>query len=136
MCSHHFQGQEIDDTPDNKFEDDELEDEDRIINLKTHTIPNGMVELEHIFDHDESVLNRMETQEKGIKQCDSYNLGNDEEPKMVQIEKACNQQERDSMLKLLTEYIDFISWSYEELKTYDPEIITHDIPLKPDAKPF
>ena len=40
------------------------------------------------------------------------------------------------MLKLLTEYKDVISWSYAELKTYDPEIITHDIPLKPDAKPF
>ena len=40
------------------------------------------------------------------------------------------------MLKLLTEYKDVIAWSYEELKTYDPEIITHDIPLKLDAKPF
>ena len=40
------------------------------------------------------------------------------------------------MLKLLTEYKDFISWRYEELKTYDPKIITHNIPLKPDVKPF
>ena len=40
------------------------------------------------------------------------------------------------MLKLLVEYKDVISWSYEELKTYDPKIIMHDIPLKPDAKPF
>ena len=55
---------------------------------------------------------------------------------MVQIGKACNQQEREDMLKLLTKYKDVIAWSYEELKTYDPEIITHDIPLKPDAKPF
>ena len=34
------------------------------------------------------------------------------------------------------EYKDVIAWSYEELKTYDPKIMTHDIPLKPDAKPF
>ena len=40
------------------------------------------------------------------------------------------------MLQLLTKYKDVIAWSYEELKTYDPEIITHEIPLKPDAKPF
>ena len=53
MCSHHFQGQEIDDTPDEKLEDDELEDEDGILNLKTNTIPKGMVELEHIFYCDE-----------------------------------------------------------------------------------
>ena len=41
MCSHHFEGQEIDDTPDDKPEDD-----DGILNLKTNTIPKGMVELE------------------------------------------------------------------------------------------
>ena len=133
MCSRHFQWQEIDDTPDEKPEDDELEDDDGILNLKTNTIPKGMVELERIFDRDESTLNRRETQEKGIKECDSYNLGIDEEPKMVQIGKVCNQQERNDMLKLLTKYKDVISWSYEELKTYDPEIITHDIPLKLDA---
>jgi hypothetical protein len=40
------------------------------------------------------------------------------------------------MLKLLIEYKDVIYWSYEELKTYDPKIIMHDILLKLDAKPF
>ena len=91
MCSHHFQGQEIDDTPDDKPEDDELEDDDGILNLKTNTITKGMFELECIFYHDELAFNRRETQEKGIKECDSYNLGTNEEPKMVQIGKACNK---------------------------------------------
>ena len=136
MCSFHFQGQEIDDTPDDKPEDDELEDDDGILNLKTNTIRKGMVELERIYDHNKSALNRRETQEKGIEECDSYNLGTDEEPKMVQIGKACNQQEREDMLKLLTKYKDFIAWVYEELKTCDPKIITHDIPLKTYAKTF
>ena len=95
-----------------------------------------MVEIEHIFNCDESTLNRRETQEKGIKECDMYNLGTDEEPKMMQIGKACNQHERDDMLKFLTEYKDVIAWSYEEIKTYDPQIITHNIPLKPRVKPF
>jgi hypothetical protein len=49
MCNGHFKGQEIDDTLDNKPEDDELEDEDEILNLKTNTILKGMVELEYIF---------------------------------------------------------------------------------------
>ena len=53
MCSRHFEGQEIDDTLDDKPKDDELEDEDGILNLKTNTILKGMVELEYIFDHDE-----------------------------------------------------------------------------------
>ena len=40
------------------------------------------------------------------------------------------------MLKLLTEYKKFIAWTYEELKTYDPKIIMHNIPLKLGVKPF
>ena len=136
MSSHHFQEQEIDDTPDDKTKDDELEDEDGILNQKSNTIPKGVVKLERIFDHDESTLNRRETQEKGIEECDTYNLGIEEEQKMVRIGKACNLQEREDMLTLLTEYKDVIAWSYEELKTYNPKIITHDIPLKLDAKPF
>ena len=135
MCSGHFKGQEIDDTPNEKIENDELEDEDGILNLKTNTIPKGMVELEHIFYHDESKLDRRMAKEKGIEECDSYNLGTDDDPKMVRVEKACSAQEREDMLKLLSEYKDVISWSYEELKTYDLEIMTHDIPLKLDAKP-
>ena len=73
---------------------------------------------------------------KEVEECDSYNLGTKEDPNMVRTIKSCNPQERKSMLQLLTEYKDVIAWSYEELKTYDPEIITHDIQLKLDAKPF
>ena len=51
MCSGHFEGKEIDDTPDEKPEGDELEDKDGILNLKTNTIPKEMVELKYIFDH-------------------------------------------------------------------------------------
>jgi len=88
MCSHHFQWKEIDNMPNDKLEDDELKDDDGILNLKTNTIPKGMVELERIFDCDESELNRRETPEKGIEEYDPSNLGTDEEPKMVQIGKA------------------------------------------------
>lgn len=76
------------------------------------------------------------TKEKGIEECDSYNLGTDDDPKMVRVRKACSPQEREDILKLLLEYKYVIAWIYEELKTYDPKIMTHDIPLKLDAKPF
>ena len=45
MCNGLFNWQDIDDTPNDKPKEDELEDEDGIINLKTNTIPKGMVEL-------------------------------------------------------------------------------------------
>ena len=34
MCNGHFQGWQIDDTPDDKPKGDELEDEDGVLNLK------------------------------------------------------------------------------------------------------
>jgi hypothetical protein len=37
---------------------------------------------------------------------------------------------------LVREYKDAFAWSYDELKTYDPKVIEHAIPLKKDAKPF
>lgn len=55
---------------------------------------------------------------------------------MVRVGKVCNAQEREDMLKLLIEYKDVIAWSYEEIKTYDPKIITHEILLKPYSKPI
>lgn len=93
MCNAIFKGQEIDDTFDDKLKDDELEDEDEIINLKTNTIPKGMAELECIFDKDKSTCNKIIVEEKGIGQCDSYNLDRNEDPKMVRIGKTCNPQE-------------------------------------------
>jgi hypothetical protein len=91
MSNGHFKGQEIDNTPDDKAESDEIEDEDEILNLKINTIPKGMVELECIFDRDELALNKRMDEEKGIQECDSYNLGTDNDPKMVKVRKACTQ---------------------------------------------
>ena len=81
-------------------------------------------------------LRKRIVKEKGIDECDSYNLGKDQDPKMVRVGKMRNTQEREVILQFLREYKDVIAWSYKELKMYDPDIITHDIPLKPDAKPF
>lgn len=95
-----------------------------------------MVELECIFDQGKLASNKRTNEEKGIEECDSYNLGTKDNTKMVGNGKVCNSQERENMHQLLTESRDVISWSYKELKTYDPNIITHDIILKPDANTF
>ena len=78
----------------------------------TKNIPKGMVELEHILDHDESIVTERMLKEKGIEEHDSYNLGTDEDPKIVRVGKACNAQERKDILKFITQYKDVISQSY------------------------
>ena len=102
MCNGLFKGQEIDDTPKDKPKDDELEGEDGIINLKTNLIPNGMVDLERIFDWDESTHSKRSIEEKEIEEYDSYNLGIEEYTKMVRIRMECNPQEWEIMLQFLT----------------------------------
>jgi hypothetical protein len=37
---------------------------------------------------------------------------------------------------LFKEYIEVFAWSYEDLNTYDTNIIHHRIPLKVGSKPF
>jgi hypothetical protein len=37
---------------------------------------------------------------------------------------------------LFKEFKDVFSWTYEDLKTFDPNIIQHVIPMKPQAQPF
>jgi hypothetical protein len=37
---------------------------------------------------------------------------------------------------LFKEFKDVFAWRYEDLKTYDPAIFQHQIPLKEDIHPF
>ena len=36
----------------------------------------------------------------------------------------------------MKEFVDIFCWSYEDLRTYDTNIIQHKVPLKPNVKPF
>lgn len=74
--------------------------------------------------------------DEGSDDYNSYNLGTKVDPKMVKIDKVYSDQERKEMLQLLTDYKEGIEWSYEDLKTYDLDIITHNMPLNLYAKPF
>ena len=44
-------------------------------------------------------------------------------------------QKRKELINLVRESRDVFVWSYDELKTYDKNIIQHDIPLEENAKP-
>ena len=89
-----------------------------------------------MFNNDKSTWQRRPPPEIGNADCDSFNLGSEEDPHMLNIGKVYTEKERKEMLQLLTKYKDVIPWIYEDLKTYDLDIIVHDLPLKPDVKPF
>ena len=39
-------------------------------------------------------------------------------------------------MKLCKEYKDVFTWTYDDIKTFDSSIMRHNIPAKPDARPY
>ena len=73
---------------DNLDEKEEMEDEDGVWNLKENTISKGMVELERMFNNDELGWKRRSPPQIGNDDCDSFNLGLEEDAQMVKIRNA------------------------------------------------
>ena len=43
---------------------------------------------------------------------------------------------KNSLHTTLNEFKDIFAWKYDDLKTFDPDIMQHVIPMKQQAKPF
>jgi len=63
-------------------------------------------------------------------------IGTKVEPKIIKISKALSDDKRRRYVDLMKEIVDVFAWSYEELKTFDTEVINHKITLKEGTKPF
>lgn len=61
---------------------------------------------------------------------EKYNIGSEEDPKFVNIGNNCNAEEKDQFIKLLRQYMDVLAYSYDDLKSFHPKEVQHDIPLK------
>ena len=64
------------------------------------------------------------------------NLDTKQNPKNINLGNNCTHVDRTTFMKLFREFKDVFAWTYEDLKTYNMNIIQHIIPLKEDAKPF
>jgi hypothetical protein len=64
------------------------------------------------------------------------NIGIIASPKVVKISKALPEEERNKYAYLRKTFVDIFAWSYEDLKTFDTDIIQNKIPLKAGSKPF
>ena len=50
--------------------------------------------------------------------------------------KCCSPGERNKFISLFKQYKDVFAWTYEDLKTYDTNIIQHVIPIRSGIKPY
>ena len=64
------------------------------------------------------------------------NLDTEQNPQNINLGTNCSLAERVTFIKLFKEYKDVFAWTYDDLKTYDMNIIQHIIMMKKYAKPF
>lgn len=103
--------------------------------MKTNKIPKGFVALERFFD-DRDVRDKDKATIKTDEEVERINLGTDCSPKDVFIGKNLTPKIRQDIISLLRTYRHIFSWSYDNLKAYREDFFQHEVPLKPDAKPF
>jgi hypothetical protein len=76
--------------------------------------------------------------EKGEKDSEvlQYNVASEQDPKYVNLASHLTEKQKADYGELLKEFADIFAWQYDDLKTFDTEVIQHKIPLNKDTKPF
>jgi hypothetical protein len=64
----------------------------------------------------------------------SLKIGTPKAPKNVKIGAQCSDEEKMKFAKLLGEFQDAFSWSYEDICGFDPSLIQYVIPIKEGIK--
>jgi hypothetical protein len=107
---------------------------DNIVELKMNHIPRGLVPLESLFNsHDVSREVASKNQEEEVM---DYNIGTADNPKIVKLSKELPPEQKDRYENLMKNFVGIFAWSYAYLKTFDIDIMQHEIPLKAGSKPF
>jgi hypothetical protein len=105
-----------------------------VVQLPSNHIPKGLVPLERLFDrNDVAIKVKGSTENVEVTEC---NLGTEEDPKCVKLFRNLSKEQRVEYVKLLKEFVDVFAWKYEDLRTYDTNIIEHKITLKEETNPF
>jgi hypothetical protein len=104
------------------------------VQLPSNHIPKGLVPLERLFDgNDVALKGKVSIDDEDITEC---NVGTEKDPKYVKLSSSLLEEQREEYTKLLKEFDDVFTFTYEDLRTYDISIIEHKIPLKENTKPF
>jgi hypothetical protein len=102
-----------------------------------NSIPKSVVKLEKFYDlHDKFRKSvNCKTNSSSLTH-EKVNLGTKDNPQCINLGMGCYEQEKSSFIKLFKEFKDVFAWTYDDLKTFDPNIIQHIIPMKPQTQPF
>ena len=125
-------------TNDETFKGAIIDDEEHQADLKfDNFIPKGVRTLEWMFDLNDKFGRPVNVKTHNLSlQFELINLGTEIEPKYVNLGKCCSLGERNKFISLFKQYKDVFAWTYEDLKTYETNIIQHVIPIRSRVKPY
>jgi hypothetical protein len=105
-----------------------------IVQLPNNYIPRGLVPLEKLFDQN-NVPYKPDKKEKGPT-VHEHNIGSQSHPKFINLSTELTANQRLEYCSITKEFADVFSWKYSDLKTYNPDVIQHNIPLEKETIPF
>jgi hypothetical protein len=125
-----FQGAVIDE----HMHDDNLRD---FTVIKDPRTPESVVRLEKFYDLQDKFkkLVNYKTNSSSLSY-EKVNLETKDNLQCINLGVGCSEQEKDAFIKLFKEFKDVFAWTYDDLKTFNPNIIQHVIPLKLQTLPF
>ena len=125
-------------TNDETFKGAIIDDEEHQAELKfDNFIPKGVGTLERMFDLNEKFRRpaNVKTHSSSL-QFKLINLWIEMEPKYVSLGKCCSPGERNKFISLFKQYKDVFASTYEDMNTYDTNIIHHVIPVRSGIKSY
>ena len=105
-----------------------------IIQIHINYIPQGLVPLEELFDHNDVPFKPAKKEKDPAVQ--EKNIGSQSHPKHINLSIELTADQRSKLCSLIKEFADIFAWEYSDLKTYDTNIIQHRNPLEKDTIPF
>ena len=103
----------------------------------SNVMPKSIIKLEKLFDiQDKSKIPTITNMNNSSLRYVVVNISTKKDPQTINIGINYTHVEKETFMRLFKYYKDFFTWTYEDLKSYDTNIIQHVIPLKEDAKPF
>lgn len=103
----------------------------QVIQLKSNKLPNGLITLENLFDHEDVKNDNWKlTTNKGDYVEMLVGSG-----RVLKVGKDVSLEDKKKLARYCDEYEGILAWAYDDLKGYDPNIIQHTIELTNEAKP-
>ena len=101
------------------------------MSLSSNKLPRGLVTLEGIFNLDDQSKNKVSNLAIGK---DDYVLVIVAKGKALDLGKVCSEIDQEIFVSLCQKFNDTFSWTYEDLKGFDPSLFQHIIDFSENTK--